>query len=173
MVAVYGPLVFRLARRQGLQQADADDLVQEVFASLSRSVGDWLNRDDRGRFRAWLLRIAKNTAVNFLTRRNHRPLGTGGDEMADWMTQIPSPSSTLSNEFDLEYRREVFLWAAETIRDSVAEPTWQAFWMTHVQGLSIEEASKQLKLSVGNIYVGRCRVMNRLQKLIKQLEVEE
>src|SRR5688572_8669122 len=57
---VYAPLVYRLARRHGLQPADADDLVQEVFSSVARSVEAWLARDSRGPFRAWLLRIAKN-----------------------------------------------------------------------------------------------------------------
>ncbi len=58
LVAIYGPLVFRLAVRQGLQPADADDLVQEVFSAVARSVSQWLDRQDRGSFRAWLLRIA-------------------------------------------------------------------------------------------------------------------
>ena len=33
-VQIYEPLIARLARRQGLQEADADDLTQEVFARL-------------------------------------------------------------------------------------------------------------------------------------------
>ena len=72
--AVYAPLIYRLARRHGLQPADADDLVQEVFSSVSRSVQAWLRKDGRGPFRAWLLRIAKNVALNFLTRPKHRPI---------------------------------------------------------------------------------------------------
>ena len=40
--AVYAPLVYRLARRHGLQPADADDLVQEVLRAVARSVEAWL-----------------------------------------------------------------------------------------------------------------------------------
>ena len=36
--AVYAPLVYRLARRHGLQPADADDLVQEVFSAVAQSM---------------------------------------------------------------------------------------------------------------------------------------
>src|SRR5688572_21825063 len=61
-VAVYEPLVFRLALGRGLQPADADDLVQEVFSAVANQVGEWLQRMDRGSFRAWLLRIARNIA---------------------------------------------------------------------------------------------------------------
>jgi RNA polymerase sigma-70 factor (ECF subfamily) len=160
-----------MAVRQGLQPADADDLVQEVFVAIARSVSQWLERPDRGRFRAWLLRIARNTAVNFLTRPSHRPLATGGDEAARMLAEVPAPESTLSSQFDLEYRREVFRWAAEQVREAVAEATWQAFWLTHVEGRSISDAAEQLGISVGAVYVARSRVMNRLKQLVKEFGV--
>ncbi|MDZ4849554.1 MAG: sigma-70 family RNA polymerase sigma factor [Pirellulaceae bacterium] len=78
-VLVYGPVLFRAARRQGLQPTDADDLVQEVFSAVAKQVGDWFQRDDRGRFRAWLLRIARNIAVNLLTRKPFGATGVGSD----------------------------------------------------------------------------------------------
>ncbi len=74
-VSIYGPVVWRLAVRQGMQPADADNLVQEVFASVAGSVFEWIDREDRGSFRAWLMRIARNQAVNMLTRRASRPWG--------------------------------------------------------------------------------------------------
>ena len=72
-VVIYAPLVYRLARRHGLQPADSDDLVQEVLAAVARSVDLWLAKRDRGPFRAWLLRIAKNHAMNALTRLSVKP----------------------------------------------------------------------------------------------------
>ena len=170
VVSVYGPLVYRMGLRQGLQAADADDLVQEVFTAVARSVGDWLERSDRGKFRAWLLRIARNTAVNFLTRRRHRPLGDGGDDAQNRLDDIPAPDSKLSGEFDLEYRREVFRWAADQVEEAVSHNTWQAFWLTHVDGRSIAEVAEHLGISTGNVYIGRSRVMSRLKELTKQFE---
>jgi len=144
LMAIYGPLVFRLAARQGLQAADADDLVQNVFAAIARSVAEWLERPDRGKFRAWLLRIARNAAVNFLTRRVHGLLGTGDDKVVQMLAEIPAPESQLSSEFDLEYRREVFRWAAEQVRDTVADTTWQAFWLTQMENPPIAEVAQRL-----------------------------
>src|SRR3954447_10960297 len=88
-VAVYAPLVYRLARRHGMQPADSDDLVQDVLAAVARSVETWLVRADRGPFRAWLLRIAKNHAMNALTRHKHRPVGTGDSDMARRLCEQP------------------------------------------------------------------------------------
>ena len=63
LVAIYAPLVYRLAVQKGMQPSDADDLVQEVFTAIARFVADWLERPDRGSFRAWLLTIARNAAT--------------------------------------------------------------------------------------------------------------
>jgi len=181
LVAIYGPLVSRLAARRGLQAADVDDLVQEVFSSIAKSIAKWLEREDRGKFRAWLLRIARNTAVNFLTRPPYQSLGAGGDEAARMMADIPDRatelngelSGELSGEFDLEYRREVFQWAAATIRQTVAEKTWQAFALTQIESVSVTAAAEQLQVTVGTVYVSRSRVMSRLQELVKQFEVSQ
>ena len=173
VVAVYGPFVYRLALRRGLQSADADDLVQEVFGAMSKSIAKWLERDDRGRFRAWLLRIARNTSVNFLTRPAHRALGVGGEDAARAMAELPMPESLVNSEFDLEYRREVFRWAAEQVQDSVAESTWLAFYWSHIDSRSVKEVAQQLGISVGTVYVARSRVMSRLQELVRSFEVPE
>jgi RNA polymerase sigma-70 factor (ECF subfamily) len=119
-VSVYGPLVYRVARGQGLQSADADDLVQEVFSAVAKQVGDWVVRPDRGRFRAWLLRIARNIAVNLLTRKPFGAVGMGGDEAERRLAEIPEPVDEFSSQFDMEYRREVFRWAAEQVGDDLA-----------------------------------------------------
>jgi RNA polymerase sigma-70 factor (ECF subfamily) len=171
-VAIYGPLVFRMARRQGLQPADADDLVQEVFASVAKSVAQWLDRKDRGSFRAWLLRIAKNAAVNFLTRRRHGTLGQGGEQSQSLLAEVQVSDGRLSSEFDLEYRREVFRWAADQVQTIVSQATWRAFWLTHVENRPIAETAKQLGTSEANVYIARSRVMARLKEMVRQFEAD-
>lgn len=171
-VAVYGPLLYRMAVRQGLQPADAEDVVQEVLSSIARSVAQWLERPDRGKFRAWLLRIARNTAVNYLTRRRHERLGAGGDDAAQWLAEVAAPADPLTEQFELEYRRGVFQWAADRVRESVAQVTWEAFWRTSVLQQPVSDVAAQLGVSAGNVYIARSRVMARLRALVRQFEDE-
>lgn len=172
VVAIYGPLVYRLARRKGLQPADADDLVQEVLVAVSRSVEKWLHRPDRGRFRAWLFRIARNTAINFLTRPKHRPQSRGGSDAANELQQLPA-SDDESQEFDVEYRREMFRWAARQVRDAVTDKTWQAFWLTTMEDRAIADVATELGMTTGGVYIARSRVTARLRELVQQLEERE
>jgi RNA polymerase sigma-70 factor (ECF subfamily) len=68
-VAVYAPVVYRYARRQGLQDADAGDLTQEVMSELSRAIRDFTYQPERGRFRSWLRTIARRKLWQFQRRR--------------------------------------------------------------------------------------------------------
>ena len=167
-VAIYSPVVVRVAVRLGLQPADADNVAQEVLLRVARSIARWLAREDRGSFRAWLQRIAKNEAVNLLTRKATRPFvqfDTSSEE------RIEDPiENDLASQLELEYEREIFLWAAEQVREAVAEKTWQAFWLTQIEELPIEEVANQLGVRPAHIYFGRCRVMNRLKQIIQQFE---
>ncbi len=169
-VAIYSPVIFRVACRHGFQAADAENLIQEVLLSISRALPRWLEREDRGSFRAWLLKIARNEAVDMLTRRATRPLGQDGEAAERLLGEIQDHRHDLSSQFDLEYEQVVFQWAAAQIRDSVSDATWQSFWMTHVEGLSIDKAAQQLSMRPGTVYVARGRVMSRIKEFVKQFE---
>ena len=165
--AIYGPVLYRVATSRGFQAADAENLTQEVFLAVANAVSTWLEREDRGRFRAWLLRIARNEAVDMLTERATRPLGRDGSEAEHILANMPARDE-LSSALDLEYERAVFRWAAEQVRDAVAEHTWDAFWLTSVEGLPVTEAAARLNTRPANIYFARSRVMSRIKGLVEQ-----
>lgn len=159
---IYAPAIFRSARRLGLQAADADDVVQEVLSAVARSVADWLDRDDRGAFRAWLFRIARNLSIDFLTRRKHRPCGIGGEEAAKQLADL-KVNQYISSDFDEELQREMFNRASGIVRSLVSNSTWQSFHRTAVLGESIDKVATDLGISKGSVYISRSRVMKRLQ----------
>ena len=108
-----------------------------------------------------------------LTRRPRGGAGIGGDIALEALAELPASAAPLSSEFDLEYQREVYRWAARLVRESVAQTTWNAFHLTHVEGVAIADAAQQLGMTIGNVYIARCRVMNRLRELARRYEVTE
>ena len=171
-IELYSPVIYRIAIRRGFQVADADDIVQEVMLAVARSVTSWLERTDRGSFRAWLLRIARNQAFDLIHARATRTLGTGGLEAEEVLGEL-TVDSDLASILGIEHERAIFLWAADQARAAVAEHTWQAFWLTRVEGRSVEEAALKLNIRAGNIYFARSRVMARIKELVQQYEANE
>jgi len=166
-VANYGPLVYGLARRKGLQDADANDLCQEVFRAVAGAVDRW--DPARGSFRGWLSRIARNLLINFLMRQRHQPRGSGTTSVQDLLEAQPAADPSATALFEAEYEKHLFLWAAAEVRGEVVTTTWQAFWQTGVEGRSPQEVAAELNLSVGAVYVARSRVLARLRRRIEQL----
>jgi RNA polymerase sigma-70 factor (ECF subfamily) len=174
-VEIYEPLVRRLARRSGLQGADAEDLTQEVFRAVAGAIDRWDPDPARGSFRAWLSRIARNLIVNLLAARRRRSAGygTGDTDIVAFLEAQPAPEGQDSALFDVEYRRRLFAWAAERIRGGFHEATWQAFWRTGVEGQDVHSVAKALGMSPGAVYVARSRVMARLRREIESFEGTE
>lgn len=165
---LYEPLIYQLACRKGLQDADARDLCQEVLLAVARAVHRWDPEPARGTFRGWLSRIARNLLVNFLTRQ-HEPRGTGATSVQELLEAQPSADPSATALFEAEYRRRVFRWAADEIRGEFTLPTWQAFWLTAVGGRPPKEAASELGLTVGAVYIARSRVLARLRQRIEEL----
>ena len=168
-VAVYRPVIYRLARKRGLQDANAHDLTQHVLMAVAKAVDGWQTNPSRGRFRFWLMRVARNAIINALTRV--RPdAGIGGTSLLRLLEQQPDRNPSTPEDLDHEYRREVFRWAAQQIRREFQESTWDAFWLTTVEGKEIGEAASTLKKTVGAIYAARSRIMRRLKQKVCEYE---
>lgn len=172
-VSIYEPFVYRFARRGGLQDADARELVQNVLLAVARAVGRWRPDGDRGKFRTWLFRIARNQLIDMAGKRQRQSAARGGTTMLGVLNQQPALAGWSSDDVRLSHRRELFIWAADRVMNTVKEATWQAFWMTAVEDRSVEDAANTLGLSVGAVYIARSRVLSRLKDEIKQWEDDD
>jgi RNA polymerase sigma-70 factor (ECF subfamily) len=172
-VDVYAPLVYGYLCKRGVQDADAADLTQEVLRAVAGSVGRLHYDPERGSFRAWLFTVVRNKHRNFLTRRRSHDQGSGDTAMLEQLQQQPAPTEDADNLWDREYERRLFAWAAAETQKEVQPGTWQAFWLTAVEGLSPQEAARELHLTLASVYLAKSRVMARLKGHIRRLQEEQ
>ena len=90
-VAIYTPLIDRLARANGLQAADAADLAQDVFRAVAGAIDRYDPDPARGSFRSWLFRIARNLMINLMAARRIRPQATGDSDVQELLECLPAP----------------------------------------------------------------------------------
>jgi RNA polymerase sigma factor (sigma-70 family) len=169
-VDVYAPLVYGFARKHRLQDADAADLTQDVLRAIAGAVGR-LNYDpERGSFRAWLFTVVRNKLRNFLARKGRHCQGSGDSAAQDLLNAVPAAQDEDSSVWDLEYEKRVFGWAVKQVRGGFEDSTWQAFWLTAVEGKEPKDAASALGITVGAVYIAKSRVLARLRKKIEQLQ---
>src|SRR5262249_40363990 len=171
-VEIYTPLIQRLARRKGLQEADAADLVQEGFGAVARRVGRYGPDPSKGSFRGWLSRIARNLILDSLAARRRHPQGVGDTSVRRLLDAQPAPSPEDTALFEAEYRRRAFAWAAERVRDEVSELAWRVVWMAGVEGNNAKAVALALGTTIGTVYHYKSQVMARLRRKVQELDGE-
>jgi|SRR5579883_688937 len=167
-VRLYAPLVYRHARRKGLQDADAADITQEVLCAASAAAGRLSYDPARGTFRGWLFTLTHRRLCDFLDRRRRAGTGSGDSQVMRLLNEHPVREE--ADRWEQEYRQRAFAWAADQVRPAVSDTTWQAFWQTAVEGRSGDEVATELGLSVAAVYLAKSRVMARLKQQVQRWE---
>jgi RNA polymerase sigma-70 factor (ECF subfamily) len=171
-VEIYAPLVYGYAQKHGLQDADAADLTQEVLSAVARSAPR-LNYDPaRGSFRGWLFTVVRNELRDFVASRRRNLPGSGDSEMQRRLEDKPAPEEDEAEHWEREYQRQLFALATEQVRCDFQDATWQAFWLTAIDGQSGKEVACRLGMTTAAVYLAKRRVMTRLKQQIEYLRGE-
>lgn len=171
-VHLYGPVVYSFARRRGLQDADAADLMQEVLRSVARNAGKMEYDPKRGTFRGWLYTVTRNKIYNFLSGQKNRPRGSGDVGSQERLDAIPDKGPDPDADWELEYQRRLSAQAMDRVRNEFQPNTWKAFWGTAVEGRAAQEVGGELAMTPGAVYVAKSRVLARLREEVQRMQAE-
>lgn len=168
-VGIYSPLIYRYARRCGLQDFDAADITQDVMHTVMRTIGAFEYDAAKGAFRGWLRQVTRSRVQDWLERRGRQPAGSGDTAVQQQLGELPDPRPG-DDFWEHEHRRCLFDWAAGQVRPEFQETTWQAFWRTSVDGRETRAVAAELNMTAGAVYIARSRVLSRLRETIEQVE---
>ena len=172
-VHLYAPIIYGFARKRGLQDADAADLMQEVLRSVSLAAKRLEYDPARGSFRGWLFTITRNKVFNFLESRSRRVMGSGDSRVQQRLEQQADSDGALSAEWEANYQRTMANQAMERVKGEFQAATWDAFIQTAVEGRTPSQVASRVGLSVGAVYVAKSRVIARLRQEIERMQGDD
>ena len=171
-VMLYRPVIYRLARKRGMQDADAQDLAQDVLMRVAGAIDRWERTDPTTRFRHWLRRVAKNAIFTALTR-SPKDAAAGGTDIQKLLSEQPEIVTDIEPELALERLREQYHRAAAIVQTDVTAETWRAFELSVIGGKPCDEVAALIGKPIGTVYAARSRVMRRIRDQVQRLEESE
>jgi RNA polymerase sigma-70 factor (ECF subfamily) len=136
--------------------------MQEVFAALARAIHTF-DTAAHGRFRGWLWTITRNKIRDHYRRSANQPEARGGDTALRDLAVLPDQWDDDDSDLTRNEVRALYHRALELIRNDFQPQTWQAFWLTAVEGQATDEVARRLKLSTNSVRQAKSRVLRRLR----------
>ncbi|MGY8767509.1 MAG: RNA polymerase sigma factor [Pirellulales bacterium] len=162
-VDLYAPLIYQWGENQGLNTADAADLVQEVLSILVHKLPEF-EYDPKRRFRGWLFTVTANKAKDLHRRNSVRP-ESGNENTVD---HIPVASNVDLFE-ETEYHNYLVKRALTLMQSEFTDPTWQACWKHVVEDKKAAEVAQELGISTNMVYLAKSRILRRLREELKDV----
>src|SRR5438874_2825236 len=166
----YGRKVYGWCRHWGLQEADAQDVTQDVLVRLASKMRGFAYDPARS-FRAWLKTLTRHALSDFCDARAR--LATAGGSAVVEVLQTVEAREDLVRQLEDEFDREVLEEAVARVRARVTPKTWRVFEMTAHEGRSGAEAAEALGMTVAAVFVAKGRVQKLLQDEVRRLEGPE
>lgn len=162
-VEMYTPLLYHWSRRMGLQESDAADIIQEVFAILVARMPGFMY-DRRKSFRGWLRTILQNKWRDRQRRRAVEPRLQEDRTLAEQVM-----AREIGPFWEIEYRQQLVGRALELMQSEFQPTTWRACWEVVVSGRAAADVAAELGISVDSVYAAKSRVLRRLRTELEGL----
>ena len=164
----YGRKIYGWCRKWNLQEADAQDVTQNVLLKLAQKLREFTYDPSRS-FRAWLKTLTHHAWSDFVESRQRPGLGSGDSQVGGLLGSIEARED-LVKHLEAEFDRELLEEAMQRVRLRVAPQTWQAFTLTALEGCSGAEAAERIPMQVAQVFVAKRRVQKMLQEEVAKLE---
>jgi RNA polymerase sigma-70 factor (ECF subfamily) len=168
LVQMYRPLVLYWCARRHVPPADTEDVAQAVFAEAAADLAGFRRDRPGDTFRGWLRAVTRNQILLHFRRNRGRPQAQGGSDAWQNLQSVADPLLVQDDGEEAEvgqlYRR-----AVEQVRGEFEERTWQAFWLTAIEGRSPAALAGELDMTPAAIRQAKSRVLRRLKQEMGEL----
>ena len=161
----YRPIVRALAKFRGLDDAESDDVCQQVMVRFFHRSRTFRFDPDIARFRTYFGRIVRGVIADFRRRRNPA-------------IPVPQPPDVpvepeVDRVFMDEWRNMLLKEAERELKNRVTPGTFQAYELFAVQGRPANRVAAFLGCSVNQVYQAKKRCFALLRQIISRLDRQD
>ncbi len=167
-VTFYGPPIRGWLTHWGLQEADAQDVAQNVLMRLTAKLPQF-KYDPSKSFRGWLKTLTHHAWHDFVTEAGYRTRGSGDTSVLDQLQSIEARED-LAARVEATFDKELLEMALLRAKARVANNTWLAFKLAALDGVPPQAVADQLGVRVSQVYLAKHRLQKLVQEEIRSLE---
>lgn len=173
----YWELIFKVARRAGLNENQAQEVVQNTIIDVAKELPGFRYDPQRGSFKGWLLTIARRRICDFRRKQYREPEKlsldpSGGTSMENLLEKERLDAPEVDAAWETEWREQLLRMAVERLKKEVSAEHFQIFEMHALRGIPARTVAGALKVSWMSVYTVRHRLAARLRKLVGEIETE-
>jgi RNA polymerase sigma factor (sigma-70 family) len=162
---IYWDLLFQTARRYGLDDASADEVVQDTLVTLSRTLKDFRYDPARGSFKCWLMNQIRWKVLDF--RKRQLP-ACASLESSDGQMSV----EVFESYWDDQWRKTLITVALHRLRKHVNPRLIQTFQTRVIQGRDVDATAALLRVSKTYVYLAVFRMNKLISKELERLKKE-
>jgi RNA polymerase sigma factor (sigma-70 family) len=164
----YGGKIYLWCRGWNLQDADAQDVTQNVLIEISRKMRTFVYDPSRS-FRGWLRTLAHAAWCDCIAARRPQHQGTGGDAVQALLQSI-ADRDEFTRQMEDMYDQELLEAATIQVRFRIQPETWEIFRRLVYEGISGADVASQMNIRIAAVYMAKSRVQKMLKEEIARLE---
>ena len=164
---LYAGFVFSIARSKGLNEEDADDIVQIVFADLARTMPTFKYDRAKGKFRSYLIGL-----VHWRVKDRLRLVQRDDEQMKVYLDEVANLSPADKDFAEREWQEAALEEALRRIKPEVRPEHYAAFVASAVEGQDTETVMRLYNLSRDNLYQIRKRLTVKLRETVSVVLAE-
>ena len=189
----YGKLIYGLARKSGLNDAEAQDAVHETFMAVAKEMPGFKYDPAIGSFKGWLLEVARRRIANQFRRRSpgkgaggadrlpadqavaQPPRGTREPDEARTATieRIPDPNSEdLDRLWEQDWQKNLLEVAQARVKRLVNAKQYQMFNLYVTQQWPMEMVKSTLGVNAAQVYMAKMRLSRLIKAEIQRLQAK-
>jgi RNA polymerase sigma-70 factor (ECF subfamily) len=173
----YWQLIYGVAMKAGLNDAEAQDVVQETVITVAKNLEQFKTDPAHGSFKGWLLHTTRWRIADQFRKRSpgQGKQGRPSDQTdrTDTAERIADPAGlSLEAAWDEEWEKNLLAVATENVKRKVSPEEYQIFDLCVARGSPVQEVATRLGVKVWKVYFAQKKVGGLLKKEVNKLGEE-